>query len=146
MASTLRIKASRVNSLHSDACQWGATPDGGMNRVALNADDKHARDWFVQCTRRMGCTTKIDTMGNIFAIRPGKNNTLPPIAIGSHLDTQPTGGKYDGILGVVCGMEVLSVLHEHDVETFAPLAVVNWTNEEGARFPQAMCSSGVWAE
>ncbi|KAK3044524.1 hypothetical protein LTS18_001035 [Coniosporium uncinatum] len=94
----------------------------------------------------MGCTVKIDTMGNIFAIRPGQNNSLPPIAIGSHLDTQPTGGKYDGILGVVCGMEVLSVLHENDVSTYAPLAVVNWTNEEGARFPQAMCSSGVWAD
>jgi hydantoinase/carbamoylase family amidase len=84
-------------------------------------------------------------MGNIFAIRPGTNNSLAPIAIGSHLDTQPTGGKYDGILGIVCGLEVLACLHENNVQTYAPLAVVNWTNEEGARFPQAMVSSGVWA-
>lgn len=83
-------------------------------------------------------------MGNIFAIRPGENNTLPPIGIGSHLDTQPTGGKYDGILGVVSGMEVLRTIHENDITTYAPLAIVNWTNEEGARFPPAMLCSGVW--
>lgn len=83
-------------------------------------------------------------MGNIFAIRPGKNNTLPPIGIGSHLDTQPTGGKYDGILGVVSGLEVLKALHEHKITTYAPLAIINWTNEEGARFPPAMLASGVW--
>lgn len=142
---TLRTNAARTNATLSAACTWGATPDGGMNRLALNADDKSARDWFVAETARLGCTHKIDTMGNIFAIRPGTNNSLPPIAIGSHLDTQPTGGKYDGILGIVCGLEVLNCLHENAVETYAPLAVVNWTNEEGARFPQAMVSSGVWA-
>jgi len=84
-------------------------------------------------------------MGNIFAIRPGHNNALPPIGIGSHLDTQPKGGRYDGILGVISGLEVLRTLHEHGVTTYAPLAIVDWTNEEGARFPPAMLSSGVWA-
>ena len=83
-------------------------------------------------------------MGNIFAIRPGENNDLPPIGLGSHLDTQPTGGKYDGILGVVSGMEVLKTIHANNITTYAPLAVINWTNEEGARFPPAMLSSGVW--
>lgn len=83
-------------------------------------------------------------MGNIFAIRPGENNDLPPIGLGSHLDTQPTGGKYDGILGVVSGMEVLKTIHANNIKTYAPLAVINWTNEEGARFPPAMLSSGVW--
>lgn len=83
-------------------------------------------------------------MGNIFAIRPGQNNKLPPIGIGSHLDTQPTGGKYDGILGVTCGMEVLKTIHTNNITTYAPLAVINWTNEEGARFPPAMLASGVW--
>jgi hydantoinase/carbamoylase family amidase len=117
-----------------------------MNRVALNADDKLARDWFCAEVTKYGCTTTVDAMGNIFAVRPGTSKkALPPIAIGSHLDTQPTGGKYDGILGVVCGLEVLKVLHENKVETYAPFAVINWTNEEGARFPQAMVSSGVWA-
>lgn len=84
-------------------------------------------------------------MGNIFAIRPGQNNNLPPIGIGSHLDTQPTGGKYDGILGVTAGMEVLKTIHTANFTTYAPLAIINWTNEEGARFPPAMLSSGVWA-
>jgi hydantoinase/carbamoylase family amidase len=83
-------------------------------------------------------------MGNIFAIRPGQNNHLPPIGIGSHLDTQPTGGKYDGILGVTCGMEVLKTIHTNNITTYAPLAIINWTNEEGARFPPAMLASGVW--
>lgn len=83
-------------------------------------------------------------MGNIFAIRPGQNNKLPPIGIGSHLDTQPTGGKYDGILGVTGGIEVLKTLRTHNITTYAPLAVINWTNEEGARFPPAMLASGVW--
>lgn len=83
-------------------------------------------------------------MGNIFAIRLGENNNIPPIGLGSHLDTQPTGGKYDGILGVTCGMEVLKTIHTNNIVTYAPLAVVNWTNEEGARFPPAMLASGVW--
>lgn len=83
-------------------------------------------------------------MGNIFAIRPGQNNSLPPIGIGSHLDTQPTGGKYDGILGVTGGMEVLKTIHANNITTYAPLAIINWTNEEGARFPPAMLASGVW--
>ncbi|OQU98971.1 hypothetical protein CLAIMM_04679 [Cladophialophora immunda] len=127
------------------SCQWGSTEDGGMDRLSGNDDDKSVRDWFIAETARYGCSHKIDTMGNIFAIRPGENNDLPPIGLGSHLDTQPTGGKYDGILGVNCALEVLKVLHENDVTTYAPLAVINWTNEEGARFPPAMLCSGVWA-
>lgn len=84
-------------------------------------------------------------MGNIFAILPGLNNSLPPIGIGSHLDTQPAGGRYDGILGVISGLEVLRTLHSAGITPYAPLAIINWTNEEGARFPPAMLSSGVWA-
>lgn len=88
---------------------------------------------------------QVDSVGNIFATRPGKNNNLPPIGIGSHLDTQPAGGKYDGIVGVHSALEVLKTLHENNVETYAPLCVIDWTNEEGARFPPAMAGSGVWA-
>jgi hydantoinase/carbamoylase family amidase len=117
-----------------------------MNRLTLNDDDKMVRDWFIEETAKYGCHHKIDEMGNIFAIRPGQNNSLPPIGLGSHLDTQPTGGKYDGILGVMSGIEVLKVLHEHQITSYAPVAVVNWTNEEGARFPPAMLCSGVWGE
>ena len=83
-------------------------------------------------------------MGSIFATRPGKNNSVPPIALGSHLDTQPKGGRYDGILGVNCALEVLRTIHEHNYETYAPLCIIDWTNEEGARFAPAMIASGVW--
>jgi hydantoinase/carbamoylase family amidase len=112
--------------------------------LASNDDDKLVRDWFIAETAKRGCHHKVDQMGNIFAIRPGQNNNLAPIGLGSHLDTQPTGGKYDGILGVVSAMEVLNVIHENNITTYAPLAVINWTNEEGARFPPAMLCSGVW--
>lgn len=121
-----------------------STPDGGMNRLSLNDDDKSARDWFIAETTKLDCSHTVDEMGNIFAIRKGQNNDLPPIGLGSHLDTQPTGGKYDGILGVVSAMEVLQVIHTNNITTYAPLAICNWTNEEGARFPPAMLCSGVW--
>jgi hydantoinase/carbamoylase family amidase len=116
-----------------------------MNRLALNADDKLARDWFVSETRSLGCAHKIDKMGNVFAILPGENNELPPIGIGSHLDTQPKGGRYDGILGVCLGIEVLRAVVAGGGKNYAPLAGVNWTNEEGARFKSCMVGSGVWA-
>ncbi|PVH97709.1 putative N-carbamoyl-L-amino acid hydrolase [Periconia macrospinosa] len=143
--STLHTDATSTNAILRAACTWGNTPDGGMNRLTCNDDDKSVRDWFISETKKYGCFHKIDEMGNIFAIRPGQNNNLPPIAIGSHLDTQPTGGRYDGILGVVCGMELLRVLHTNNITTYAPVAVVDWTNEEGARFPPAMLCSGVYA-
>ncbi|KZT36324.1 putative N-carbamoyl-L-amino acid hydrolase [Sistotremastrum suecicum HHB10207 ss-3] len=114
-------------------------------RLSLNDDDKQVRLWFIEETKRYGCKHIVDQMGNIFAIRPGRNNDIPPIGMGSHLDTQPAGGKYDGIVGVNSAIEVLKVLHENNITTYAPIAAINWTNEEGARFPPAMLSSGVWA-
>ncbi|KAH8676222.1 putative N-carbamoyl-L-amino acid hydrolase [Xylariales sp. PMI_506] len=140
----LSTDAQRTMSMLEASCAWGNTPDGGMNRLTCNDDDRKVRDWFIEETKKCGCTIKVDQMGNIFAIRPGQNNSLPPIGLGSHLDTQPTGGKYDGILGVISALEVLQTLHANNVTTYAPLAVVNWTNEEGARFPPAMLCSGVW--
>lgn len=115
-----------------------------QDRLAANDDDGKVRHWFMAEAQKYGCTVKVDAMGNIFAIRPGQNNSLPPIGLGSHLDTQPTGGRYDGILGVTCGLEVLKTIHTNNITTYAPLAVINWTNEEGARFPPAMLASGVW--
>ena len=103
------------------------------------------REWFIAQVQKYGCTVKVDAVGNIFATRPGTNNSLPPIGLGSHLDTQPAGGKFDGIVGVLSALEVLKSLHESNVQTYAPIAVINWTNEEGARFPPAMLGSGVWA-
>jgi hypothetical protein len=98
-----------------------------MKRLALSDSDKAARDWFVSTTEELGCTTKIDAMGNIFAIRPGLQNDRPPTYAGSHLDTQPSGGRYDGILGVTAGIEMLRVLKDNWVETEFPVGVINWT-------------------
>lgn len=118
-----------------------------MCRLSLSDADKTVRDWFVDITRSLGCTIRIDAMGNIFAVRPGRHESrvAPPTYAGSHLDTQPSGGRYDGILGILAGVEMLKVLEENRVETAFDVGVVNWTNEEGARFPISMVSSGVWA-
>ncbi|KAM5378181.1 hypothetical protein ACJA88_005915 [Fusarium oxysporum] len=110
--------------------------DIGMSRLALSDSDKTVRDWFVETTKSLGCKVTIDSIGNIFAIRPGRKDG-PPTMAGSHLDTQPTGGRYDGILGIQAGIEMLKILQDHDVETEYPVGVVNWTN---------MMASGVWAE
>lgn len=140
---SLRINADRLwNTLH-ESCQWGAAGEG-MNRLSLNDDDKSVREWFRKQTIDLGCATKVDAMGNMFAIY-GDPNGPPPVAIGSHLDTQPAGGRYDGILGVMAGLEALRTIAENHFKPKHPLAVVNWTNEEGARFPMSMCASGVWS-
>jgi acetylornithine deacetylase/succinyl-diaminopimelate desuccinylase-like protein len=99
----------------------------GMARLALNDDDKRVRHWLIEQAKALGCKVTVDQMGNMFVFRPGKNNTIPPVMMGSHLDTQPTGGRYDGILGVIAGLEVLRTLHEHDHQTEGPVGLVNWT-------------------
>lgn len=116
-----------------------------MARLAMNDADKEARHWFIKTAQSIGCKTTVDQIGNIMAIRPGKNSTAPPVMMGSHLDTQPTGGRYDGILGITAGLEVLKTLHENNYETEGSVGVVNWTNEEGARFPMTAIASAVWA-
>lgn len=98
-----------------------------MARLSLDDSDKQVRDWFMNYAKSIGCKTFVDQMGNLFAIRPGKNKDAPPIMMGSHLDTQPTGGRYDGILGVTAGLEVLRTLSENAFETEGPIGVVNWT-------------------
>jgi len=116
-----------------------------MSRLSLSDSDKQARDWFHDTCTNLGCKVHTDFMGNQFAVRPGLDNDRPPTYAGSHLDTQPTGGRYDGILGITAAVEMLNVLNENWVETTYPVGVVNWTNEEGARFPMSMVSSGVWS-
>lgn len=123
----------------------GATAKGGSCRLALTDEDKAGRDLFVRWCEEAGCKIVIDRMGNIFAQRPGIDNDLPPIAMGSHLDTQPHGGKFDGIYGVLAGLEVIRTLNDHKIETKAPIEVIVWTNEEGSRFAPAMIASGVYA-
>jgi len=123
----------------------GATPDGGVCRLALTDQDRAARDLFVRWCKDLGGAVRVDQMGNIFARWPGQNPSLDPILLGSHLDSQPTGGKFDGTLGVLAGLEVVETLRDHQLLTTRPLEVVSWTNEEGARFAPAMISSGVFA-
>ncbi len=145
MTSELRINGERLWDSLMEMAQIGATVKGGCNRQALTDEDKQGRDLFVGWCEAIGCGITIDEMGNIFARRPGRNEDLPPVITGSHLDTQPTGGKFDGVFGVLAGLEVLRTLEDNGTETDSPLEVVVWTNEEGARFAPAMVGSGVWA-
>ncbi|KAF2855108.1 amidase [Plenodomus tracheiphilus IPT5] len=144
----LIINGERLNTTLQQTCSlYGAlaAPSTGMCRLTLTHEDKEARDWLVAECRSLGCEVKTDQMGNIFATRQGSESGRRPIAMGSHLDTQPAGGRYDGILGVQAGLEVLRTLHDNEVETYCPIALIDWTNEEGARFPGAMMASGVWS-
>lgn len=128
---------------------WGpASTETGVCRLTLSDLDKGVRDWFIAETKGLGCEIKVDQIGNIFAIYPGKkeNANALPTAIGSHLDTQPTGGRYDGIYGVLSGLEVLRTLKDNDFVPNYPIALIDWTNEEGARFPMSIMASSVWAQ
>ena len=141
----LQIDAQRLWDSLMETARIGATTKGGICRLTLTDLDRQVRDWLkAQCTA-LGCAVTIDEVGNMFARRPGKNSNQPPIAMGSHLDSQPTGGKFDGPLGVLAALEALRTLHDNDRATNAPIELVNWTNEEGARFAPAMLASGVFA-
>ncbi|MGV8919239.1 MAG: Zn-dependent hydrolase [Pseudomonas sp.] len=140
------INSDRLWQSLMELAQLGATVKGGVCRLALTELDRQARDKFVLWCEEAGCTVSIDGVGNIFARRPGRNPQLPPVMTGSHIDTQPTGGKFDGCFGVLAGVEVLRTLNDLGIETEAPLEVVVWTNEEGSRFPPCMMGSGVFAE
>jgi N-carbamoyl-L-amino-acid hydrolase len=141
----LTIDPQRLWDTLMETARIGGTPKGGICRLTLTDLDRQVRDWFRAECERLGCTVVVDEVGNMFATRPGRRTDLPPVAIGSHLDTQPTGGKFDGVLGVLGGLEVLRTLHALGYETNAPLMLVNWTNEEGSRFAPAMLGSGVHA-
>ena len=141
----LQIDGQRLWDTLMHTAQIGATPKGGICRLTLTDLDRQVRDWFKAQCEALGCTVAVDEVGTMFARRPGKNPNLHPIAMGSHLDTQPTGGKFDGVLGVLGALEAMRTLHEAGYETNAPIEIVNWTNEEGARFAPAMLASGVFA-
>jgi beta-ureidopropionase / N-carbamoyl-L-amino-acid hydrolase len=123
----------------------GGTVKGGICRLTLTDHDRKVRAWLQAQAEAAGCTVTRDDMGVMFARRPGRRADVPPIGIGSHMDTQPTGGKFDGNLGVLAALEVLRTLDAAGFETFAPIELVNWTNEEGARFSPPMLASGVFA-
>ena len=143
--SNLRINGPRLWDTLMEMAQIGATPKGGCKRLTLTDLDKQGRHLFIGWCQSAGCTVSVDQMGNLFARRPGTNNALPPVVMGSHLDTQPTGGKFDGVLGVLGALEVVRSLNDLGVKTLHPIEIANWTNEEGSRFAPAMISSGVFA-
>jgi len=144
-AGNLRIDAQRYWDSLMEMAKIGATPKGGCNRQTLTDLDREGRDLFKRWCEAAGCTVTVDEMGNMMALRPGRRPDLPPVVIGSHLDTQPTGGKFDGVAGVLAGLEIVRTLNDAGYETDHPILVVNWTNEEGTRFAPAMLASGVFA-
>ncbi|MDJ0684840.1 MAG: Zn-dependent hydrolase [Alphaproteobacteria bacterium] len=144
-AKNLRIDGERLWNSLMEMAKIGATEKGGCCRLALTDLDREGRDLFVRWCEEAGCSIKVDKMGNIFARRPGKDESLPPVMTGSHLDTQPTGGRFDGVFGVLSGLEVVRTMNDLGIETKHPLEVAVWTNEEGSRFAPAMVSSGVFA-
>jgi N-carbamoyl-L-amino-acid hydrolase len=141
----LRIDADRLWDSLMALARIGATPKGGVKRLTLTEEDRGARDLFARWAREAGLAVEVDTIGNIFARRAGADPAQPPVAMGSHLDSQPSGGKFDGAYGVMAGLEVLRTLNDAGVATRAPLEVVSWTNEEGSRFTPVMMGSGVFA-
>lgn len=144
MPNELTINQNRLWQRLMAMAEIGATPAGGSCRLALTEEDRRGRDLFIDWCRELGCEIRIDRMGNIFARRPGTDSQRPPIACGSHLDTQPHGGKFDGVYGVLAGVEIFETLNDQGIETTSPLEICVWTNEEGSRFPPPMISSGVF--
>ena len=144
-SSNLRVDPARLWDSLMAMGRIGGTPKGGCNRLTLTDLDREGRVLFARWCESAGLSMTIDALGNMFARRPGLDDGLPPVLMGSHLDTQPTGGKFDGVLGVLGALEVMRTLGELGIRTRHPIEVVNWTNEEGSRFSPAMISSGVFA-
>lgn len=142
--TSVKVSADRLYESLMDLAKIGATAKGGNCRLALTELDGQGRDLVTGWMREAGMTVSVDEVGNIFGRRAGRNNDLPPIMTGSHIDTQPTGGKFDGCFGVLAGLEVVRTLNEHGIETEAPIEVAVWTNEEGTRFVPVMMGSGAF--
>ena len=141
----LRINSDRLWKALMDMAKIGPGVAGGNNRQTLTDEDAEGRRVFQQWCEAEGMTMGLDKLGNMFARREGTDPSLPPVMVGSHLDTQPTGGKYDGVLGVLAGLEIIRTLNDTGIKTRHPIEVVNWTNEEGARFSPPMMASSVFA-
>ena len=139
------VNSERLWQSLMQLAQIGATPKGGVCRIALSDEDRIARDLFSTWAREAGCEIRIDAVGNIFARRPGTDPDAAPVMTGSHIDSQPLGGKFDGAYGVMAGLEVIRALNDAGVQTRAPIEVVDWTDEEGARFAAGCIGSGVFS-
>ncbi len=145
LGDNVRINSARLWDSLMEMARIGPGVAGGNNRQTLTDADGEGRHLFQRWCEAAGCTMGVDTMGNMFATRPGTDPDALPVYIGSHLDTQPTGGKFDGVLGVLAGLEVVRTMNDLGIRTKHPVVVTNWTNEEGARFAPAMLASGVFA-
>lgn len=140
-----RIDGARLWGTLMEIAKIGATPKGGVKRITLSEEDRQGRLLFQSWCEALGLRVRVDSMGNMFARREGRDPARPPVLMGSHLDSQPTGGKFDGALGVIAGLEVMRTLHDLNIVTEAPIELVNWTDEEGCRFGRAMMGSAVWS-
>jgi beta-ureidopropionase / N-carbamoyl-L-amino-acid hydrolase len=145
IASNLQIDSIRLWDTIHETAKFGATPKGGVRRLTLGPEDKQVRDWFRAACEAAGLDVHVDALGSMFALRKGRDMTKPPVGLGSHLDTQPTGGKFDGVLGTLAALEVVRTLNDAGIETEMPICIVNWTNEEGSRFAPAMMASAAYA-
>ena len=145
IASNLQINSARLWGTIDETAKFGATPKGGVRRLTLGPEDKQVRDWFRDACETAGLEVHVDALGSMFGLRKGRDMSKPPIGLGSHLDTQPTGGKYDGVLGTLAALEVVRTLNDAGIETETPICIVNWTNEEGSRFAPATMASAAYA-
>ena len=144
IASNLQINSARLWDTIHETAKFGATPKGGVRRLTLGPEDKQVRDWFRKACEAAGLEVHVDTLGSMFGLRKGRDMSKPPVGLGSHLDTQPTGGKYDGVLGTLAALEVVRTLNDAGIETETPICICNWTNEEGSRFAPAMMASAAY--
>src|SRR3954465_6848373 len=145
IASNLQIDSLRLWDTIHETAKFGATPKGGVRRLTLGPEDKQVRDWFRRACEAAGLEVHVDALGSMFALRKGRDMTKPPVGLGSHLDTQQTGGKFDGVLGTLAALEVVRTLNDAGIETETPICIVNWTNEEGSRFAPATMASAAYA-
>src|SRR5438045_649977 len=143
-ASNLQIDSGRLWDTIHETAKFGATAKGGVRRLTLGPEDKQVRDWFRSACEKAGLEVHVDALGSMFALRKGRDMTKAPVGLGSHLDTQPTGGKYDGILGTLAALEVVRTLNDAGIETDMPICIVNWTNEDGSRCAPALLASAAY--
>ena len=142
--SEMRVNGKRLWDSLMELAKIGATPKGGVKRLTLTDLDRQGRDLVTGWARELGMSVTVDQIGNVFMRREGTNPALPPVMTGSHIDTQPTGGKFDGNYGVLAGIEVVRTMNDLGIKTEAPIEVAFWTNEEGSRFVPVMMGSGVF--
>lgn len=145
MPGNARIDGRRLWDSLMAMAEIGATPKGGVRRITLTEVDRAGRDRFTQWCQAAGLTVTVDAIGNMFARREGRDPKAPPVLMGSHLDSQPSGGKFDGALGVIAGLEAMRTFNDLGITTERPVVLVNWTDEEGTRFGRSLMGSGVWA-